>query len=173
MKRVQEIKLFLQDEKNFLIKKRIEKIKSLCAESDIWQRELEVILKELTVKKEKNHLVIAWLRSSYITGRHIFYIAGYEKEPFVEEEPDSFYYSVRELLAEVVEDRKMMEMKLQSNFTRIFPSETEEIFRWYMEGLYMALGNVFEEILRNIPTENNLNVYFGGYMDELKLIGKI
>ena len=104
----------------------------------------------------------------------MFYIAGFEGEPFVEEEPDSFYYyGMKELLEEAVEDRNAMEMKLQKKFPHIFPSEAEEIFRWYMDGLYIALGNVFEEIVKNIPTEYNLNVYYGGYMDELKLIGKI
>ena len=61
----------------------------------------------------------------------------------------------------------------KERFIQISPAEEEEIYRWYMDGLYREMGDVFEDVLKNAQIKGNKDVYYGGYMYELRLIGRV
>ena len=56
-----------------------------------------------------------------------------------------------------------MDQALEREFFRLIAAEKEEIHRWYMEQLYQEFGTV-----RRFKGKN---IYFGGFMDEISLIG--
>lgn len=171
MERITDMKTFLQERKEFLLKERIKKLKSTLTYEE--SKELESILKELVSEGEGGRLLIVYLRSSYITGSHNFYIAFYTGEPFVEEEPDNVVYSMQEIFQSVEDDWVDMQKKLQEKFIRIMDSEKEEIRRWYMEELYRCAGILFKEWLEDMKSEKNTEVYYGSYMDEVEWIGYV
>lgn len=96
MGRFTQMKEVIGEKVDLLIEKRLHKLeKSLTnKEENIW-RDLESVLRELTSDKKEGSLVISFLRSSYITNNQEFYIAYYEEEPFVEEEPDCIYFNMK------------------------------------------------------------------------------
>ena len=56
-----------------------------------------------------------------------------------------------------------MDQALEREFFRLIAAEKEEIHRWYMEQLYQEFGTVWRF--------KGKNIYFGGFMDEISLIG--
>lgn len=174
MERIGVLKNFLTEEKDFLVKKRLNKIEDLYKnkEKSIGNR-LEITLKKLVSEKEKGILAISYLRSSYITESHEFYIAYYFGDVFVEEEPDCVYFSMYSLFEAVKEDWIQIDKKLDKNFVRVFMAEKKEIHRWYMKQLYESFDIVLKLILEDMKVEKGIDVYFGGFMDEVKLIGRI
>ncbi len=168
MERVDEMKDWLREEKEELAKERIKSMKAQGKEEDFSKT-----LEQWILGKEGGSLVIAFLRSSYLTKSHKFYMGYYEGEPFVEEEIQTIFYPLPSMFQEVKEDIILFRKKLEKRFPRILPSEEEEIRRWYMEHLYRDMGQVWEEFFKRKGKEGNLPVFYGGYMEELIQIGKI
>lgn len=165
---------FLEDKLIFLLGRRIDKVRELYIENTYSIRnDLEMTLKELAADKKKGSLVISFLRSSYISGSHEFYIAYYEGEPFVEEEPDCIYFSMKNAFSGIEKDWHEMDEDLYHNYIRVFAGEKEEIHRWYMERIYIALESIMRMVIEKMQKSKGVNVYYGGYMEEVKIIGSI
>lgn len=173
LERIKEMKNFLECTEEDLLKKRMDKIQSICRNEEKVKEELHEIIEELTEGKEAGSIVISFLRSSYITESHEFYIAYYFDEPFVEEEPDSRYYDLGLLFEGIDNDLECMNKELGKKFIRILSSEKEEIRRWFVDNIYIGLGKSFKLLFEDIQPQRNLEVFYGSYMGELELIGKV
>ena len=126
------------------------------------QKQFERVLGAITSGAEQEIIVISYLRASYITETHEFYVGEYEAEPFVEEIKHGFI-SVKPLLGNVEKDFVELDQALEREFFRLIAAEKEEIHRWYMEQLYQEFRTVWRF--------KGKNIYFGGFMDEISLIG--
>lgn len=174
MERIHQMKAVIGEKTDSLIGRRLEKMKKIFTNNtDNMQSDLETALTELISDKKVGSLVISFLRSSYILNTHEFYIAYYEREPFVEEEPDCIYFSMKSLFLGIEEDWREMDRELCQNFIRVFAGEKEEIRRWYMERIYIALESMMKEAVEKIQKRGAVDVYYGGYMEEIKVIGCI
>ena len=167
MDRINEMEEFLQEAEEILLKERMDRIKSICMNEKDIKEEVLTIVKELAAERTEGCIVISFLRGSYVTGSHEFCIAYYEDEPFVEEEPDSRFYSLRLLFEGIEDDFIRMNKELGNKYIRIFASEKEEIRRWFMEKIYMRLGEILKLIFEGVQTDKNLDIFFGNYMGEL------
>ena len=128
--RLEDMKEFLREDAETLRRERRKKMDAIYADrGQVIKNDLETVLKGLADGKGDGRLVISCLRSSYITGSFDFYIAFYAGEPFVEEEPDSAYYSMAVFWDGIGEDLERMGKKLRRKFIRVMSSETEEIRR--------------------------------------------
>lgn len=160
--------------KEFPFDERIKKIEELfIGNRDCIQDNLINSLKRLTLGKEKGQLVISFLRSSYILNSHELHIAYYEKEPFVEEDPDRVYFSIKLLFQGIEEDLKKIDEKLHKKFIRMLRGETEEIRRWYMKKIYTNLGCILKKVANGGQKTNGIGIYYGEFMGELENIGEI
>lgn len=168
MERIEEMKDWIKEEKEGLVKERIEKIKEKGAGEDFYKA-----LEQLSAGREGGSLTIAYLRTSYLTKSHKVYMGYYEGEPFVEEEVPNMYYSFLPIFEEAKEDWAVLKKKLEKKYSRILSSEEEEIRRWYMEKLYIDMGQALEEFLKRREKEGKIPVFYGGYMEELIQIGNI
>lgn len=168
MERIDEMKDCLKEEKEELAKERIRKMKAQGIEEGFSKT-----LEQWSIGREKGSIVIAFLRSSYLTKSHKWYIGFYDGEPFVEEEREKMYYPLPSMFQEIKEDFLLLRKKLEKKFPRLLSSEEEEIRRWYMEQLYRDMGQVLEEFFKKREKEGNLPVLYGGYMEELLPIGRI
>lgn len=192
MERLEGMKGFLQEDKEILLQERL-----MLMETDMSARDnLCSAIKKLTAGKKRTEgsgaysLVIAFLRSSYITGSHEFYIACYEEKPFVEEEAEGVCCSMDFFFQGAEDDCAVLYKKLQKEYVRILDGEKEELRRWYMDGMYKKCGTLFgkflketrwrdgaespegEEFQREAAEEAAADVYYGEYMEGLERIGK-
>ncbi|MCX4352343.1 MAG: hypothetical protein OSJ60_11970 [Lachnospiraceae bacterium] len=173
LERIKEMKEFLENSEEDLLMKRIDKMQSVFRNEEKLKKELLETIEELAEEKENGCVVISFLRSSYITGSHDFYIACYSDEPFVEEEPDSRYYSLGLLFEGIESDMDCMNKELEKKYIRILSSEKEEIRRWHIDNIYRRLGEILQLLFEDMLPQRGLDVFYGCYMDELELIGKI
>ncbi len=167
MDRIEEMKDFLRDTEEWMLEERINMMKAYCKSHENVRQEIAYIIDGVIMNRQEGCVVISYLRSSYITESHAFCIAQYTDEPFVEEEPDSMYYSMRALFEGIEDDYKKLNKLLGSKYIRIMASEKEEIRRWYMEHIYAKLYEVFKLILADTKYKN---IYYGGYMDEVQAL---
>lgn len=165
MDRIEEMKDFLHDAEECILEERIQRMKACCKSHESIKQEIVYIIDGVIMNRQEGYVVISYLRSSYITGSHAFYIAQYADEPFVEEEPDSVYYSMGSLFEGVEEDYRRLHKLLESKYIRIMASEKEEVRRWYMDNIYSKLYEVFKLLLADTKYKN---IFYGSYMDELK-----
>lgn len=173
MERVQQMKDGLKEKKDFLLRKRCEKIEDMFINNiGNMQENFIKIIEELASERDGGSLVISYLRSSYILGNHEFYIAYYKEEPFVEEEPDCCYFNMSPILNGIEEDLKEMKCILYMNYIRVFAGEIEEIHRWYMEQIYLSFENVMKRMVGMLNIKAEISIYYGGYMDKLNIIEK-
>lgn len=174
MKRLGEMKEFLKEKKEETEGRRMEEMENgWIRDRDNIQSGLAAALQSLAAGRTEGAIVIAYLRSSYILRSHDFYIAYYEEEPFVEEEPECLYFSFAPLFHEAETDWAILEKEMEGHFIRILDGEREEIRRWYMEGLYREFGDVLEKTLPERGEGEGIGVYYGSYMDVVKRIGTI
>ena len=174
MERIEQMKEFLEIKKDFLIKERINKMKGIFIENiDKKRNEMENALRELLPDENKGKLVISYLRSSYILNSHEFYVAYYEGEAFVEEEPSSTYLDLKLIFDEIDEDLQEMDQALHKKFIRVFAGEKEEVRRWYIEQIYMQFVHVVKAVVDGISEGKKIEIYYGGYMDALEFVSKI
>jgi len=78
---------------------------------------------------------------------------NYEKEPFVQEEPERTYFEMKLVFYGIEEDFKRIDECLCKKHFRVFTWICDEIQRWYMEQIYMK------------------RVYYGGFNTDRKDIG--
>ncbi|MDE6951980.1 MAG: hypothetical protein K2P64_13855 [Lachnospiraceae bacterium] len=171
MNRAEEMKEFLQETKESLLKKRLVIIEDFCRKKGISKvEEIQAIVQGLLWNQREGCIVISYLYSSVITGSHEFFIAIYSGAPFVEEEPDGVYYSLNFCMQEAEEDVWLMNRVLKEKFVRVLNSEKEIIRRWYILQVYGKLAVIFKLILKDIKEESGIDIYFGSYMGETELI---
>lgn len=174
LERIKPIRDFLTDERNRLLEERLKGIECLIRDNvGNIKGKLTDTLNELVLNKETGVLTISYLRSSYISGSHEFLITYYAGEVFVEEEPDCIFMDMCVLFENAEEDVHELNRKLEKGFIRVLPAEKEEVRRWYMEQLYLSFGTVLRNVWKVVSTEVGTSVYFGGFIDELELIGKV
>ena len=174
MERMPHMKETIGEKADFLRNVRLQDIESLLdGDKASVRKELEHALEQLASDKKEGSLVICFLRSSYIANSHEFYIAFYEEEPFVEEEPDCIYFRMKEVFDGLEEDWRELDEALHQHFIRIISGEKAEIHRWYTERIYQALDRIMKETVENMGKDKGISVYYGGYMEELKAIGCI
>ncbi len=172
--RLEEMKEYLGQEKEQLLMQRMEEAGRRFGDKGCGcKADLEVIIKGLAMGRAEGSVVIASLRSGYITGDGEFYVAYYADPPFVEEEPDSVCYSMKELLHGVEQDLENMNGKLRKKFIRIMASEQEEIRRWYMDEIYRRMGGVFRKEWGNREKEGQVDIFYGNYMDSVERVGQV
>ena len=157
------MKEFLSEKINGLKRERLKEVREKF-ESNVGnvRKQFESVLGVVTSGAERESVVISYLRASYITETHEFYVGVYEGEPFVEEIKHGFI-SVKPLLENVEKDLVELDQALEREFFRLIAAEKEEIHRWYMEQLYQEF--------RTVWGFKGKNIYFGGFMDEIILIG--
>ena len=175
MLRTDQMKEYLSDIKDQLKKERLQKIKTMC-ECD--QKELILELKTargtFALQENTGVLVFSYLRSSCITGSHNFLLSYHEEEPFIEEEPQEITVDMSPLFAGIDDDLAALNRYLTGNYIRIFPSEKEEIRRWYLLELYKNMGDIVQIIIEKTRTGQETKIYYGGYMEgDLKEMGQI
>lgn len=135
--------------------------------------ELKRTLEKLKAGKSQGFLVAAYLHSSYLTGSHELFLAHYMGDFFVEEEPDCQFLSIKPLFQGIEDDYLELNKALEGNYIRIFSGEKEEIRRWYMRQLYKDMGILLKPAFRQDTQGAGMEIYFGGYMDCLELLGRI
>ncbi len=167
MDRIGEMKEYLYDVEESMLEERISMMKACCRNHENIRQEITHVIDGVTMNRVDGCVVISYLRSSYITGSHAFYIAQYADEPFVEEEPDSVYYSMGLLFEGVEADYRSLIKLLSEKYIRIMASEKEEVRRWYMEHIYRKLYEVFKLLLADTRYKN---IFYGSYMDEVKAL---
>lgn len=174
MDRIDQMKEILTEKKNLLINNRINKIEKAYFDNICnIKTDLEKALRNLASSREGGRLAISFLRSSYIVNSHEFYIAYYKRDIFVEEEPECIYFSLQPLFSGTEEDLKEIIEELHKRFIRVLSAEKEEICRWYMEHIYSQFVYVMETALNCMEIKTGIPIYYGEYMGNLKLIGKI
>lgn len=131
------MKDFLSEKINGLKRERLKEIKEKF-ESNVRnvRKQFESVLGEITSEAEQEIVVISYLRASYITETHEFYVGVYEGEPFVEEIKHSFV-SVKPLLENVKKDFVELDKKLEGEFFRLIAAEKENIHRWYIYDMHL------------------------------------
>lgn len=169
MERIPQMKELIVTKADSLMNVRLKYIENLLDGDKVSVRkDLELALEQLMADRKEGSLVISFLRSSYILNSHEFYIAFYEGEPFVEEEPDSIYFSMEKVFDGIEEDWREMDAALHQHFIRIISGEKAEIHRWYTERLYAALGSVIKKMIEDMGKDRGIPVYYGGYMEKIK-----
>ncbi|MDE7197426.1 MAG: hypothetical protein K2O15_00925 [Lachnospiraceae bacterium] len=151
MERIPQMKELIREKADSLMSVRLKYIENLLeSHKDSVRKDFELALERLVSEKNKGSLVISFLRSSYILNSHEFYIAFYEEEPFVEEEPADICFSMEKVFDGIEEDWHEMDEMLQQNFIRVFAGEKAETHRWYMERLYVALGSIIMKMIEEL-----------------------
>lgn len=174
MERMPQMKESIGGKADSLMSVRLQSIENLLRSDKVSVRkDLELVMEQLAADRKEGSLVICFLRSSYILGSHEFYIAFYEEEPFVEEEPDSVYFSMKEVFDGLEEDWRELDETLHEHFIRVISGEKAEIHRWYTERIYKGLDRIMREIVEDMEKGRGIPAYYGGYMEEVKAIGCI
>ena len=170
LERLEKIKEVFMEKKEVLFMKRLETIENLLRQekkNGKWKKAIGSFL----LQKEEGYLVLSFLRSSYLTKSHKFLLAFYREEPFLEEEPDRMILDLYYFFAPASADLQKLKKEMEKQLPHIFAAEQEEICRWYMEELYQRFGEVLFSIVEK--QEEGIEVYYGGFMEELDWIGRI
>lgn len=165
LERVDDMKDFLAETVDGFLKERLLNLQN------VFRVKLKEAISELAKGKQNGIISICYLRSSIITGSHEFYIAYYEDEPFVEEEPEAIYLKMQSFLEEAEEDCVKINRILGNKYIHFFSSEKEEIHRWYLHLLYQKFGILMENLFEKVTMTGDIPVYYGGYMEEQRQIG--
>ena len=107
------MKDFLSEKINGLKRERLKEIREKF-ESNVGnvRKQFESVLGAITSEAEQEIIVISYLRASYITETHEFYVGVYKGEPFVEEIKHGFI-SVKPLLGNVEKDFVELDQALE------------------------------------------------------------
>lgn len=110
---------FLSEKINGLKRERLKEIREKF-ESNVGnvRKQFESVLGAITSEAEQEIIVISYLRASYITETHEFYVGVYKGEPFVEEIKHGFI-SVKPLLGNVEKDFVELDQALEREFFRL------------------------------------------------------
>lgn len=132
---------------------------------------VEVSVKQLAGQKTDGAVVISYLRGSIVTGSHEFYIAYYNGDPFVEEEPECIYLDLHQIFDVAEADCMEINRILGRKFVRVLDSEKEEIRRWYLYLVYDRLGAFIKSQEEENHAAGRIPVLYGGYMEDLRRTG--
>lgn len=172
LERIEEIKVFLEEKIEILLKNRLEKIEVLLKEEiENGNCKLQKELFRLAESREEGAIVCAFFRSSYLTKSHKFLLAFYKEEPFLEESPDCIWIDFHLFFQSADEDFQRINREIEKKFIRVLSAEKEEIRRWYMEQLYQEFGGVLFSLLGE--EKEGIEVYYGGFMEELYWVGRV
>ncbi len=140
----------------------------------IWDRIEEVLSAQsnfIHSHQGYEKLTISYLRSSYITGSHIFLVTCQKEILFLEEDPPEEELDLSELFTGVDQDTERLETELNQEFIRVSEGERESIRRWYMELLYAHLGEVLKATIQKKGYLTEVPLLYGGYMEEQRQVG--
>lgn len=98
---------------------------------------VETPVRKLVGGKTGGMVVIAYLRSSIVTGSHVFCIAYYKGEPFVEEEPERVYLDLRGVFKDAEADCMEMNRILGKNLCGFWMRRR----RRYADGICICFMN--------------------------------
>lgn len=178
MERIPVMKNYLEKKVNELLAKRLRVMEEALQKNQAKLRDKlqEVLSAQAHLvhnHQEYKKLTISYLRSSYITEDHIFLIACQGETLFLEEELPEKEIDFSTLFTEVEADVQKLEEALKQKFIRISDGERETIRRWYMELLYIHLGEVFKTGIQQNGYLTGIPLLYGGYMEEQRQIGWI
>lgn len=129
---------------------------------------------KFSIKENTGVFVFSYLRSSCITGNHDFLLSYYEDEPFMDENPEDITVDMSAVFAGIEEDYGVLNRYLSEKYIRVFPSEREEIRRWYLLEIYKNMGDIVREMIEKMGTREKKVIYYGGYMEgDLKEVGQV
>lgn len=178
MKRIPEMRAFLETGVNELLNERLRAVEEALLKNrmDIWDR-IEKVLSRQSIfvhcHQEYEKITISYLRSSYITGSHMFLVTCQKEMLFLEEDPPEEELDLSELFTEIDQDIERLEAELNQEFIRVSEGEWETIRRWYMELLYAHLGEVLEVAIQKKQYRTEVPLMYGGYMEEQRQVGRI
>lgn len=176
MERIPKMKAFLEIRMKELLDKRLDAIEKalLKNQMNIWDKIEEVISVQSNFvhsHQEYDKLTVSYLRSSYITGSHIFLFTCQKGILFLEDSLPEKELALSGLFAEVEQDIDRLGTEMNQKFIRVSEGEKETIRRWYMELLYVHLGEVLEVIIQKRRYLTEVPLLYGGYMEEQRQIG--
>lgn len=171
--RIKDMELTFENDLNDLLKNRLVQINNnYNNDKEETKKNFLEVLQELDSLKEGT-IVISYLRSSFITQNHEFYISCYSGEPFVEECPDGVFYSLKTYFKEIEDDYLILEKLVKSKFIQVFSWELEEIRRNYMERVYAGCIKLFCDIFLKLDTKIRSKIYYGEYMSRIVQISTV
>lgn len=168
--RANEMMAFLAETMESLLEQRIEKQRTGCEESRI---ALLQEIREMAKEKKDGIIALCYLRSEYITRTHNFYMAYYDKEPFVEEEPQCQYIDMSDFMDGLEEDFAIIVREIEKKYIRVTTGEQEYLCEQYMDRFYREFEPILSDLLYEIKEERGIALYYGGYMEEQVLIGYV
>ena len=104
---------------------------------------------------------MTYLRSSYITETHLFKIALYENEPFINDVITHKIINLTPLYKSLTESIDKFTRKTKSQFIRVLPYELEEIRRFYMDSLYQNSRFFFKRIVSSSTRTRKKRIKMG------------
>ena len=167
MKRVNKMKEGLQDE----LQQHLNKWQNKLSEYEIPQikEAFEWVKANL---EEEVCLVITYLRSSAITGKHIFKIALYKKTPFNHEAIWHRFINLSSLYQPDSDLDEQLIKTIKNKFIRTATYELEEIRRYYVISLYQQSQFLFKPYLAKTgENQDSIPVYYGEELGETQVIG--
>ena len=117
MNRIGEMKAYLETEKEAFLQKRLSEMAQACNKSCGESGKDLCCVMERLAQREGGVFGISFLRSSYITGKHVFYVAHYLDDPFVEEAPEAVCLSMAGLFDKAEADSAVLAEKLEGNLS--------------------------------------------------------
>ena len=170
MKRVAEMLAYLKDD----MEQELERWKQLYFNADDSQVKEAINSLRTKIEADDASIVISYLRSSYITEKHLFKVTIYENEPFINEPTLYKLVDLTPLYKQIPEKIDKYSRKIRSKFIRVLPYEVEEIRRFYMERLYKDSWIFFEKAISKTEVDDGrIPVYFGEELGSIKKIGGI
>ncbi len=121
--------------------------------------------------REEEKIAVSYLRSSYITGSHIFLASCHSKIIFLEEAPPNRELDFSPLFVDCEKDIQSLEEEVSLQFIRVSDGERETVRRWYLELIYIHFGAVLKAVIA--PKDRGIPLLYGGYMEEQEQIGWI
>ncbi len=153
-----------------LIQQRVEAGKSGWEQG---KRSIKDALCRMASGKEDGCITLSYLRSESAAKQYDFYMAYYDSDIFVEEEPEHQYICMAVFMEAVNEDMEIMEKEIKKKYIHVFKSEIAYIYSWYMDTVYERFKDVVADIIEDIRKKEGIAVYYGGYMDKQILLGFI
>lgn len=134
-------------------------------------------------EKEICYLCIEFLLSSIVTRSYDFQISLYDERLHLDPKPCVVYWRPPILFDEVEEDMETILRELKSKVIALRADEVEESRKAYILMCHYLLAEMFVEKyfkdtvlksnLRELGKGKSLELLYGGYMDKMKLIGRL
>ena len=161
---------FLTDAMERLLEQRIRKQRTACEDSKV---RLQQEIQKMAEGNKDGKIVLCYSRSEYITKSYYFYMAYYEGEMFVDDEPECQYIDMSGFMDGVEEDFEVISREIEKKYIRVTTGEKEYLCEQYMDRLYREFMSVLKDFVYEIKKEGGIALYYGGYMEETALIGYV